>query len=146
MLQWLFLGVLMYNIMVAKGQHVFRNLIGSLLIGYQVISPSLTILGIQIVNIENKFYLESTVSAYPRAFHCFCSVSLQINLTTFYSVCHFNHLNGIVNYPLLLIIFFFMHDVCKFAALIMPQYFKSQISTVQNNKRFLRTRNTRSQS
>ena len=77
----------LYNIVnyyiVAKGQRFSRNLIGSVLIGYQVISPSLTISGIQIVNIENKFCEEITILGYCGAFQCFCSVHLQINLATF---------------------------------------------------------------
>ena len=51
--------------MVAKEQHFSQNLMDFLVIGYQVIYPSLTIFGIQVVNTEDKFCLESTISTYP---------------------------------------------------------------------------------
>ena len=52
------------------------DLIGSLIIGYQLMHSSLTIFGIQVVNTENKFRLESTISAYPGPFEYFYSASL----------------------------------------------------------------------
>ena len=42
-----------------------------------------TLLGIQVVSIENKFCLKSTMSAYTGAFQCFCLVGFQISFTTF---------------------------------------------------------------
>ena len=73
-------------------------LIGPQLIGYQVMSPNFTIIGIQVVNIENKFWLESAISAYPGAFQWFYLASVQINLPTFGFVLHFNSLNGIKDF------------------------------------------------
>ena len=68
--------------MVFKEQHFSRNFIGPLLVEYQVISPNLTIFEIQVVNVEKKFCLESTMSSYAGAFQCFCSVPVQINSLT----------------------------------------------------------------
>ena len=87
-----------------------------------MISPSLTIFGIQVVSTENTFCLESTISAYSGL-----SVPLKINLIPFYSIL------------LLLIISFFVASVCEFAALIMARYLKSHIYKItKNHKRFLR--------
>ena len=62
-----------------------------------MISPSLTISGIQVVSIENKLCLECTISAYSGDFSAstqyFHKSSVQFFLT-------FNSLNSIVDYSL----------------------------------------------
>ena len=89
---------LFFYCMVAKGWHFSHNLIGSLLIEYQVIYRSLTTLRIQVVtlNAENMFSLKSVVSTSFWSFKYFYSVNLQISLTVFEFSLHFHSLNRII--------------------------------------------------
>ena len=76
-----------------KRMTLFRHMTGSLLIGYQVIYSNLIIFGIQTVNTENKFCLESTISTYPGLFQYFLC---KFNCTSVFS--QFHSLNGIVGH------------------------------------------------
>ena len=62
-----------------------------------MISPNLTIFGIQGASIENKFVLK-VLSQITLRFSVLLLSTFKINLTTFESVLNFNSLNGIVDY------------------------------------------------